>query len=402
MPGRQLFEKEACMKITLVDERLCFRTVDGLCLKNVPELLDYLKKTSDANYSHHVTDSRNDFATWIRDVFKERELAHAIEKAKMRKYSISILEKFVRRGHFVYETAIIGGGMAGIAAAIYAARKRMDFLFISEDYGGQMNVSGNIENYPGFKSTNAQEFSSALMEQLEYNDIEITYEKVRKVERAPDGHFFVRTEDNLYEAETVILASGARARHLNVPGEEEYAKKGLTYCAICDGPLFKDRTVAIVGGGDAALEAADFLLRIAKKIYILTINPKMLGHEYLVERIEGNEKVQVVPDSKTLEVLGNGKFVTGIKYQQNGQVKKLDVEGIFVEIGRVPNTELVKDLVQLDKDGHIMIDKNTATSVPGIFAAGDCSDIHQYQYAIASGEGVKALLSAAKYLSQRG
>lgn len=384
--------------VTLVDEKVCFWTKEGKCLRNALELLDWLKKTSDEQYNHHVTDKKNDFSNWIRDVLKEKGLSHAIEKARIKKYVLRILEKFVKAGHFVYETIIIGGGIAGISAAIYASRKRMDYLMLSEDFGGQMNVAGEIENYPGFKHTDWKEFTQRLQEQMDYNGIEPVYQKVQKLEKLADGHFLVHTEEDAHEAETVIYATGARARHLNVPGEEQYSNKGLTYCAICDGPLFKDKTVAIVGGGDAALEAIDFLLRIAKKIYVLTINPKLIGHEYLVERVEGNEKVQVIGNSKTLEVLGNGKFVTGIKYEQDGQAKTQDVEGIFVEIGRVPNTEPLKGLVNIEADGHIIIDKYAQTSVPGIFAAGDCTDLHGYQFAISGGEGVKALLNAAKYL----
>jgi thioredoxin reductase len=277
----------------------------------------------------------------------------------------------------------------------------MDFMIISEDYGGQLNVAGEIENYPGYKSTNQFEFSEKLKEQLEYNNIEITYESVKKIERGIDGHFVVKTDEDEHEAETIIYATGARARHLNVPGEDIYANRGVTYCAICDGPLFKDKVVAVVGGGDAALEAIDFLLRIAKKIYVLTINPKLIGHEYLVERVEGNERVEIIPNSKTVEILGDGKKVTGLKYDQNGQIKQLDLEGVFVEIGRVPNTEPLKGFVDIEKDGHIIIDKYAQTSVPGIFAAGDCTDLHGYQFAISGGEGVKALLNAAKYLQSK-
>ena len=387
--------------ITLLDEKICFWTSDKKCLRNAIELLDWLKKTSDEQYNYHVTDKKNDFSNWIRDVLKEKDLSNAIEKAKAKRYVLRILEKFVKAGHFVYETIIIGGGIAGIAASIYAARKRMDYLILAEELGGQMNVSGIIENYPGFKLTDQNEFLMKLQEQMEYNNVEPIYQKVTKVEKLQDGHFLVHTAEDAHEAETVLYAAGARARHLNVLGEEQYSNKGLTYCAICDGPLFKDKSVAVIGGGDAALEAIDFLLRIAKKIYVLTVNPKLIGHEYLVERVEGNEKIEVIGNSKTLEVLGNGKFVNGLRYDQNGQQKTLDVEGIFVEIGRVPNTEPLKGLVNIEADGHIIIDKYAQTSIPGIFAAGDCTDLHGYQFAISSGEGVKALLNAAKYLQSK-
>ncbi|MBI2564733.1 FAD-dependent oxidoreductase [Candidatus Woesearchaeota archaeon] len=298
----------------------------------------------------------------------------------------------------VYETIIIGAGIAGIAAAVYASRKRMKFLIFSEDFGGQVNVAGNIENYIGIAKTNWIEFGKQLQKQIEYNKIKINYEPVQTLKQE-GKNFVVKTKNKSYETRTAIIASGARARKLNVIGEDKFANRGVTYCAICDGPLFKNKTVAVIGGGDSALEAAEFLLNIAKKIYILTVNDKMRGHEYLIENVVKHKKITIIPFAYTKEIYGDS-FVKGLKYEQKEKIKDLKLDGIFVEIGRVPNTEIIKDLVSVEKDGHIIVDKHTATSVPGIFAAGDCTDIHTYQFIVAAGQGCTSLLSAAKYLQR--
>ena len=174
----------------------------------------------------------------------------------------------------VYETIIIGAGIAGLTAAIYASRKRMNYLILSEDFGGQINISGEIENYPGFAKTNWVEFGKRFQEQIKYNNIKINYESIKNITKSKNV-FEVRTNKTIYKTHTVILCSGARARELNVSGEKRLLGKGLTYCAICDGPLFKNKTVAVIGGGDSAMEAVDFLKDIVKKIYIITINPEL-------------------------------------------------------------------------------------------------------------------------------
>jgi len=223
--------------------------------------------------------------------------------------------------------------------------------------------------------------------------VKIREETVEKVEKKDDGHFLVKTNKAEYEAQTVILCSGARARRLNIPGEDKFEKKGVTYCAICDGPLFPDKDVAIIGGGDAALEAAEFMLRIAKKIYLISIG-EIGGYEYLRERVLNQPKIEVLTHTKTLEISGD-KFVTGITVSKDGEEKKLDVQAVFVEIGRIPNTEMVKGLVKMDKHEHIVVDKFMMTSVPGIYAAGDCIDLHSYQFVTSAGQAVTALLMAA-------
>jgi alkyl hydroperoxide reductase subunit F len=299
----------------------------------------------------------------------------------------------------MYETIIIGAGIAGCTAAIYASRKRMNFLIIADKFGGQFLQSGEVLNYPGIKATSGAEFAKIMQDQLKYNNVDVQEgEKVTRIERTGDN-FKVVSDKNQYETKTVIIASGARPRKLGVPGEQEYDRKGLTYCSVCDGPLFADKEVAVIGGGDAALEAADFLKDIAKKIYLLNVTDKLTAHEYLQENVKKIRKAEIISNAKTTEILGNGNIVSGIKYEQNGEEKELSVQGVFVEIGRVPNTDFVKGFVKLDEHGHIEIDCTTHSSVPGVFAAGDCASSHEYQYVIAAGQGCMALLEAARYLA---
>ncbi|MBW2992255.1 NAD(P)/FAD-dependent oxidoreductase [Candidatus Woesearchaeota archaeon] len=299
----------------------------------------------------------------------------------------------------MYDTIIIGAGIAGLTAAIYAARKRMNFEIISSDFGGQFMVAGEVLNYPGITKTTGAEFSKIMEEQMKFNDVNVKLESVKEVKREGEN-FRVITDKGEYETKTVILATGARARELGVPGEKELKKKGITYCSICDGPLFKDKEVAVIGGGDAALEAVDFLDKIVSKINLLVLGDKFTAHEYLQEKVKNNPKVNVLFNAKTTEILGD-KFVSGVKYEQNGEEKELKVEGVIVEIGRVPNTEFVKDLTELDVHGHILIDCQGHTKIPGLLAAGDCASGHEYQYVIAAGQGCMALIKAARYLAEK-
>jgi len=297
----------------------------------------------------------------------------------------------------MYETIIIGAGIAGLTAGIYAARKKMNFLCLTRQFGGQTLESGEILNYPGIVETNGFEFTEILRKQAEFNRVPIQEgEEVSRIEKRKGG-FRVISNRGEYHTKSVILATGARARKLNVPGESRLANRGVSYCAICDGPLFAGKEVAVIGGGSSALEAADYLMQIAKRIYLVNIGRQFSAHEYLIDMITGQEKVKVIPDANTTAVLGE-QVVEGIEYEQYGEKKRLPVQGVFVEIGRSPNTEFLQGFVDLDIHNHVLIDCNTRTAVEGVFAAGDCSSIHEYQYTIAAGQGCTALLKVAKYL----
>jgi alkyl hydroperoxide reductase subunit F len=297
----------------------------------------------------------------------------------------------------MYDTIIIGAGISGMTAAIYAARKKMNFELISSTHGGQFLESGEVLNYPGIPKTTGIEFSQKMQEQMKFNDIKIKTETVKKVKKLKK-HFKVITDKNQYESKTIIITSGARARKLDIPGEVKFAQKGVTYCSICDGPLFSNLEVAIIGGGNSAFEAVDFMKYIAKKIYLIIRGDEIKAHEYLQEAVKKVKNLEIIKNAQTTEILGD-VMVQGIKYKQAGEEKQLNVGGVIIEIGRIPNTDCFKDLVELDEQNHIKIDCQTRTTMPGVFAAGDCAAGHEYQYVIAAGQGCMALLKAARYIN---
>lgn len=301
----------------------------------------------------------------------------------------------------MYDLVIIGGGIAGLTAGIYAARKRMNYVLLCREFGGQFNESGEIYNYPGFNKITGIDFGKTMQEQVKFNEVNIIEgEEVVRIEKIQNDCFKIVTNKNSYETKTVIIATGARPRELNIPGESEFKNKGVFYCAVCDGPLFYDKTVAVIGAGNSALEAAYFFLNIAKKIYVINHSSEFTAHEYVVERIKNHEKTEVITNAETKEIVGD-KFVTGLKYVQNSQEKEIAVDGVFVEIGRVPNTDFAKGVCDIDGQGHIVINEWCYTSAPGVFAAGDCASGQEYQYIIAAGQGCIALLKAARYLSKK-
>jgi len=300
----------------------------------------------------------------------------------------------------MYEVIIIGGGIAGSTAAIYAARKKMEFLFVTDKLGGQFLESGEILNYPGVVKTTGADFSTVFEEQLKFNNVEPKVgEKVNKIEKMEDG-FKVSSDKGSYEAKAVIIATGSHPKKINVPGEKEFFNKGVTYCSICDGPLFSGKTIAIIGGGNSALEGVDFTKNIAKKIYVINVTKDFNAHEYLIEKVKSYENVEIIHEAKTTAISGD-KFVSAITYEKQGKENKLDVEGVIIEIGRTPNTAFVEGFLDLDDHKHITIDCQTNTSVEGVLAAGDCSSVHEYQYTIAAGQGCIALLKAARYLANK-
>jgi len=300
----------------------------------------------------------------------------------------------------MYEVVIIGGGIAGSTAAIYAARKRMKYLFVTDRLGGQFLESGEILNYPGVVKTTGADFSAVFEEQLNFNNVEPKIgERVTKIEKIDNG-FKVSSDKGSYEAKTVLIATGSHPKKLNVPGEKEFFNKGVTYCSICDGPLFSGKTIAIIGGGNSALEGVDFTKNIAKRIYLINSTKDFNAHEYLIEKIKSYENVEIIPEAKTTAISGD-KFVSAITYEKEGKENKLDVEGVIIEIGRTPDTAFVEGFLDLDDHKHITIDCQTNSSVKGIFAAGDCSSVHEYQYAIAAGQGCISLLKAARYLANK-
>ncbi|MEM3421790.1 MAG: FAD-dependent oxidoreductase [Candidatus Hadarchaeum sp.] len=292
----------------------------------------------------------------------------------------------------MYELIIIGAGPAGITASIYAARKRMNFLVITKDIGGQAALSGDVENYTGYQYITGAELVKKFEEHMREFNIEVKFEEVVGIEKT-DGSFRVRTNKGLYESETLIIASGARPRMLNIPGELEFKNRGVTYCATCDAPLFSGKDVAVIGGGNSGLDATLQLMRIANKIYLIEREPTLRGDEVMREKVERSDKVTIFTNTKVIEISGD-RFVTGLTIEREGKRETLNVQGVFIEIGYIPNSEFVADIVRLNERKEIIIDDRCQTSVNGIFAAGDVTNVPTKQIIVAAGEGAKAALSA--------
>jgi len=310
----------------------------------------------------------------------------------------------------IYDVVIIGAGPAGSAAAVYLARKKLKTLLVTDSFGGQSIVSDDIQNWIGEKSISGVDLAKKFEEHVRFFTKEVDIKMPEKVVSTKEikcekgrrkCDFEIKTDkNNKYRAKTLVVASGARHRKLNIPGEADFDGKGVAYCSTCDAPLFNGREVAVVGGGNAGVEAVIDLLPYATKIYLLQRGKKLKADKMTQDEIMNKDKVEIIFNAETLEILGD-KMVTGLKYKniKTNKEKKLKLGGLFVEIGSVPNSEIVKGLVKIDKFGQIIVDsKYSKTSHPGIFAAGDVTDDPYKQNNISAGDGVKAALSAYNYI----
>ncbi len=297
-----------------------------------------------------------------------------------------------------YDLAVIGGGPAGLTAGIYAARKRLKALLVSADIGGQMLWTSRIENYPGFNIVQARELVDKFRAQIGLFPLDV--DPARRIDKvAADGARF-RLEAGggvAYTARSVIVATGKRYRSLGVPGEKELVGRGVAYCATCDAPLFQGRPVAVVGGGNSALTSANELLPYASKVYLVNSSDKIHGDPVLLEPLERSGKVELLMDARVEGIEGKDK-VERVSLKAPGGRRDLEVSGVFVEIGLIPNSELVKGLAELSRDGEIMVDCSCRTSLPGLFAAGDVTTVPAKQIVVAAGEGAKAALAAYDWL----
>jgi len=293
---------------------------------------------------------------------------------------------------------IVGAGPAGITASIYAARKRMNFLTVTKDIGGQAAWSADIENYTGYQLITGLELVDKFEEHMQKYGIKLKEnEEVTELERR-DEHIWVKTDKGIYEARTAVIASGKSSRELGVPGEKEFKNRGLTYCATCDAPLFAEKDVAVIGGGNSALDAALQLIKIAKHIYLINNTPELRGDAIMREKVTESEKVSIFNSTEVTRVLGD-RMVEGITIRGKGREETLSVQGVFVEIGLVPNSKFAKGL-EKNELGEIKVNCRSETNIPGIFAAGDVTNVPDKQIIIAAGEGAKAALSAFRYLAQ--
>ena len=296
----------------------------------------------------------------------------------------------------IYELIIIGAGPAGITAGIYAARKKIDFIIITKDIGGQASLSWEIENYIGYQFITGPELVEKFIEHIKEFNVEIKEnEPVKKILKE-DKMFKIISDKNEYFSKTVIISTGRKPKKLGIKGEDEFKNKGVTYCATCDAPLFKDKEVAVIGGGNAGLDAVLQLSRIARKIYLIEIKNELTGDKFVIEKIKNIENVEIMTGTKIKEINGN-KFVESIKIEKEGKEIEIKVNGVFVEIGSIPNSEII-DFVEKNEYGEIIVDCKNRTSFPGIFAAGDVTNVFAKQIIVACGEGAKASISTFEYL----
>ncbi len=298
-----------------------------------------------------------------------------------------------------FDVLIIGGGPAGASAAIYAARKGIKTGLVAEKFGGQVMDTLGIENFISIKETEGPKLVKQLEEHVKSYPVDImTLQRASKIYK--EDKIVVELENGAkLRSKSVILATGAKWRELGVPGEQEFRTKGVAYCPHCDGPLFKGKRVAVVGGGNSGVEAAIDLAGIVSEVTLLEFAPELRADAVLQTRLKSLPNVRIITNAQTTEVLGTDK-VNGLKYKDrvSGQEQTINLEGIFVQIGLIPNTSFLKDTIDLTKFGEILIDSHGSTSMPGVYAAGDCTAIPFKQIIIAMGEGAKASLGAFDYL----
>lgn len=302
----------------------------------------------------------------------------------------------------MYDTIIIGAGPAGMTAALYAARSNLKVALLEAGIpGGQMNNTADVENYPGYALISGPELAEKMFEPLENLGVEHVFGHVQRIEDQGDFKKVI-TEDEVYESKTVIIATGAFHRQLNVPGEAEFNSRGVSYCAVCDGAFFRDEDLLVVGGGDSAVEEAIFLTQFAKSVAIVHRRDQLRAQKVLQDRAFANEKISFVWDSVVEAIHGNERKVTGVTFKniKTGETSQADFGGIFIYVGLDPVSEFVADLGIRDESGWIVTDDHMKTSVAGIYAIGDVRQKDLRQITTAVGDGAIAGQEAYKYITE--
>ncbi len=302
----------------------------------------------------------------------------------------------------MYDLIIIGSGPAGMTAGIYAARREMKTLIIGKEVGGQLIWANEIDNYPGFEKISSFELISRIKKQTLSFGVEMKDDEVKKIERAVDGHFRLYTNRETFESKTVIIAMGLEPRRLAVPGEVEFGGKGVSYCANCDGPFYKNKNVCVVGGGNSALDAAEVLSKIATRVYLIHRSESFCAFDVLVEEVKSRQNIEILMDTEIKEIAG-GQKVEKVRAHNNktGEDRDLAVEGVFVEVGRIASTDLVADLTERNDKRQIIVNSKAETNVPGLFAAGDVTDCEFKQITVAMGQATIAALNAYQYIQMK-
>lgn len=303
----------------------------------------------------------------------------------------------------MYDLAILGAGPAGLTSAVYAARKKLNTILIAKDTGGQVLTTMGVENYMGYQYVEGPELMEKFEKQMSLFPIEQKIgETVTGIARQ-DRYFEIKVvSGQTFTAKAVIVATGKRPRPLNIPGEERLRGKGVTYCAICDAPVFTGLKVAVVGGGNSALEAVHDLLKYSPEVNLVSLTP-LTCDKIMIDRLKDidSKKLRIFLEYQTLEILGDNR-VEGlrIKSMKTGEITTLDLGGVFVEIGLIPNSDFVKGVLKLNAQGEIEVNKACETGIPGMYAAGDVTDVPEKQIIVAAGEGAKATLQADRYLQR--
>ena len=301
----------------------------------------------------------------------------------------------------IYDLAILGGGPAGITAAIFASRARLNTIWIDKNFapGGQITATYEVDNYPGMPGISGMDLGEAFGEHARKLGLEPKREKILSLENISGDIKTIHTKKNEYQARTIILAFGAEHRKLDIPGEDDLGGLGVSYCATCDGAFYKDRTAVVVGGGNAAAEDAVFLSGLCKKVYLVHRRDELRADKAIQEKVFDCENIEMVWESIPLEILGQDE-VTGIKIQnvKTGEERELDTDGVFIAVGIVPNTTLLEAQLELDENGYICAGEEGITSAAGVFAAGDIRTKALRQVVTAVSDGANAVASAQKYL----
>lgn len=296
---------------------------------------------------------------------------------------------------------IIGGASAAQSAAIYAVRAGIEATVVADEYGGQINNTDKVENYLGIKSMGGPELAERFVEHMREYDVEEKKGlRATEVRKKDDGTFEVELEDGeVLESHAVIIATGGHRRKLDVKGEKEFTGKGVSYCAVCDGPLYQGEEVAVVGAGYAGTEAAAYLTDVVEKVHIINRSEGYSGEEITIKQVEDAENIKHHENAQIQEIYGEN-MVEGLKYERDGEITDLEVAGVFIEIGTVPNSG-ISDLVETDEGNYIKVNPEMETGTEGLYAAGDVADLGEQQLVVSAGQGCQAGLNAAEYVKER-
>lgn len=303
----------------------------------------------------------------------------------------------------MYDLIIIGAGPAGMTAGIYASRREMKTLIIGSEVGGQMVWATEIENYPGFSKISSFDLIEKMRLQTIGCGAELKIEEVKKIEHQDDGSFLIYTSRDTFEAKAVLIAMGLSPRRLAVPGEVDFNGKGVSYCANCDGPFFKNKIVTIVGGGNSALDAAEMMSKIASQVYLIHRNESFKAFDALISEVKDRPNIEIILNSEIKEISGNGKVerMKVFNVKDNSE-REIMTDGVFIEVGRIASTDLVADFADRNDKNQIIVNEKCETKTPGLYAAGDVTNSEIKQITVAIGQATIATLNAYQYLQLKG